>query len=396
MIPLIFGISIPVISFVLILFNWRKNNFSTFLFAYYMVTGILGLVIHYNFSAPSPEGLSIFYLHFAPLFLVTGAFFFLYVQSKIENKNSLDNPWNYLHFLPAAIQFLLISKYYWMDKAEKIQYIQPILKNPMNIFFIEIPGVYFNRIDSFLARPILLFAYSLLSIYWLIQKKPFTEMQFNPREKTAKRKEFIFIWTLSIINCLFAIAMFFSFLYNYLHPESTNIHNSLFKLLKYSLTGITLIQIGSLLFSPNILYGYTPLEKLDPKIKDTAAISEDDLPQEIVEKSRELMLYIEKEKPYLDPRFSRSDLLIELQCSPKQLNEIFEHIIKQSFPEFKNTLRVNHAKKILSEGGADKLTMDGIGMNAGFPSRSSFYAIFKSLTGFTPVEYLEKIRRGDR
>lgn len=107
------------------------------------------------------------------------------------------------------------------------------------------------------------------------------------------------------------------------------------------------------------------------------------------------MLYIEKEKPYLDPRFSRSDLLIELQCSPKQLNEIFEHIIKQSFPEFKNTLRVNHAKKILSEGGADKLTMDGIGMNAGFPSRSSFYAIFKSLTGFTPVEYLEKIRRGE-
>ncbi|WP_459489273.1 helix-turn-helix domain-containing protein [Aquirufa sp. ROCK-SH2] len=276
-----------------------------------------------------------------------------------------------------------------MDKEEKMKYILMLHKNPNLIFRLQIPGVYLNKIESFLARPLLLFVYSMIGIYWLIKKKPLTNMSFNPRETTAKKNEFKFIWILAIINCLFAIAMFSSFLYNYQNPS---IETLTFKILKFSLIITTFFQVGSLLFSPNILYGIITLDKKPSKIKNSLGLNEEDIPEDLKNISNKFLEYIEKEEPYLNPNFNKSELLIALKISPKQLNDIFEFVIQQSFPAYKNTLRVNYAKKILSEGAADKLTMDGIGLNAGFASRSSFYAIFKAETGYTPVEFVEKLR----
>jgi AraC-like DNA-binding protein len=52
---------------------------------------------------------------------------------------------------------------------------------------------------------------------------------------------------------------------------------------------------------------------------------------------------------------------------------------------------VEHAKELLKGGSADSLSIDGIGSQSGFPSRSSFYATFKAETGMTPSQYLETI-----
>ena len=118
--PLIIGIILTILCFILMLFNWGKNNFSRYLFAHYFFTGLLSVTIYNNFSSPSINGLYVFYLHFAPLFLLNGVFFFFYVKSKIDNKNILQNPWNYLHFIPALIQFVTIFNYYFMEKKEKM------------------------------------------------------------------------------------------------------------------------------------------------------------------------------------------------------------------------------------------------------------------------------------
>lgn len=389
MAPLIFGIFIPVLSFILIVFNWKKKNFSTFLFAYYILMGLLSLAIYNIFSNPEINGLFIFYLHFSPLFLTNGAFFYFYVRSKLENKNILLNKWNYLHFLPALIQFIGIYNYYWIGKAEKMKYIQQLYQHPEIIFRLHIPGVYLNGIESFIARPILLFFYSLISIYWLIKKKPFTEMVFNPREISAKKNEFKFIWIVTIINCLLAIAMFSSFFYKFHHGFDDSFT---FRIIRISFILTTFLQVGSLLVSPNVLYGVINLDKKPSKIKNSQGLNEEDIPEDLKNISTKFLEYIENEQPYLNPNFNKSELIIALKISPKQLNDIFEFVIQQSFPAYKNTLRVNYAKKILSEGAADKLTMDGIGLNAGFASRSSFYAIFKAETGYTPVEFVEKLR----
>jgi len=42
----------------------------------------------------------------------------------------------------------------------------------------------------------------------------------------------------------------------------------------------------------------------------------------------------------------------------------------------------------LQKGLASELSIDGIGRESGFASRSNFYSAFKAETGFTPNEFL--------
>ncbi|MFM6975467.1 MAG: helix-turn-helix domain-containing protein [Sphingobacteriaceae bacterium] len=54
-------------------------------------------------------------------------------------------------------------------------------------------------------------------------------------------------------------------------------------------------------------------------------------------------------------------------------------------------MRVDHARKLLENGSAGELSIEGIGKMSGFASRSSFYDAFKSETGLTPTEFLEQL-----
>ncbi|MHA8050259.1 helix-turn-helix domain-containing protein [Aquirufa sp. ROCK-SH2] len=150
-------------------------------------------------------------------------------------------------------------------------------------------------------------------------------------------------------------------------------------------------QVGSLLLFPSILYGLVPKEKKGDKNKSLLSNSNLEIPEELILTSERVLQYIHQEKPYLDPNFSKTDLSIQLKIATKEINDVFDFIIKEKFSSYKNKLRVEHAKELLTNGGANKITMDGIGFNSGFASRSSFYAIFKTETGLTPIEYLEKI-----
>lgn len=97
--------------------------------------------------------------------------------------------------------------------------------------------------------------------------------------------------------------------------------------------------------------------------------------------------YLETEKPYLNPLFSKSDLSMELHLTNQELSEVFDKVIKEKFTDYKNRLRVEYAKKMITEGNSSKMSMEGIGKSAGFAYRSTFYFLFKKETGYTPLEY---------
>jgi len=52
---------------------------------------------------------------------------------------------------------------------------------------------------------------------------------------------------------------------------------------------------------------------------------------------------------------------------------------------------VEHAKELLKNGLTGTITIDGIGVDSGFKSRSTFYEAFKAETGMTPSQYLESL-----
>ncbi|MFZ9208270.1 MAG: helix-turn-helix domain-containing protein [Sediminibacterium sp.] len=65
-------------------------------------------------------------------------------------------------------------------------------------------------------------------------------------------------------------------------------------------------------------------------------------------------------------------------------------LMNVKFTTLRSQLRIQYATKLLDSGQADELSMDGIGKKSGFSTRSNFYNAFKTETGMTPSEYLER------
>jgi len=55
-----------------------------------------------------------------------------------------------------------------------------------------------------------------------------------------------------------------------------------------------------------------------------------------------------------------------------------------------NEYRLKEATQLLKGNISEKYTFSGIGLEAGFPSKSSFYRSFKLAFGLSPKKYKEK------
>jgi transcriptional regulator GlxA family with amidase domain len=62
------------------------------------------------------------------------------------------------------------------------------------------------------------------------------------------------------------------------------------------------------------------------------------------------------------------------------------------FTDLRAQLRVEHAKELLKKGLSESITIDAIGVDSGFKSRSTYYDAFKAETGMTPSQYLENFQ----
>lgn len=253
------------------------------------------------------------------------------------------------------------------------------------VFTLAIPNTYFYQSDSYLLRLLSLIGYSIACMVLLIKSKPITNS--DPKELKANKYRFTYIWFLTICNLLVGLGMLaVILLLNNRGNQSLGLINSNSKQL---LQLIALSMSLGLLIFPTVLYGFSPREK---RLKKQQGSEDFEIDSELQDKGIKVLDYLEKEKPYLDLNFSKSDLALELKISQQELSTIFDIFIKLKFSDYKNKKRIEHAKELLSKGSAKKLTMDGIGKSSGFTSRSSFYAIFKAETGLTPIQYLEGLQ----
>lgn len=102
---------------------------------------------------------------------------------------------------------------------------------------------------------------------------------------------------------------------------------------------------------------------------------------------RQLMLLMEKEKPYQDPDLSIYTLAQKLNISRNHLTQIINEKLNRNFYELINSYRVEEVKKMLLDPSFANITLTGIGLEAGFKSKTAFNLNFKKITGFTPTEW---------
>ncbi|MBB2148183.1 helix-turn-helix domain-containing protein [Pedobacter gandavensis] len=88
---------------------------------------------------------------------------------------------------------------------------------------------------------------------------------------------------------------------------------------------------------------------------------------------------------YRNPDLKLSDLSKGINVSSHQLSQFLNDNLGKNFTTFVNEFRINEACKIISTD--HRLTLESIGYEVGFNSKSTFFAAFKKLKGTTPLSY---------
>ncbi len=73
-----------------------------------------------------------------------------------------------------------------------------------------------------------------------------------------------------------------------------------------------------------------------------------------------------------------------IDIHPKRISKAINYKTNKNFNNYINTFRINEAKKMLTDDNFNYLSIEGIGYEAGFKSKSAFYNSFKEITGLTP------------
>ena len=102
---------------------------------------------------------------------------------------------------------------------------------------------------------------------------------------------------------------------------------------------------------------------------------------------------IENPAYYKNPELKVSDISDAIAVPTRDLSYIATEYFGLRLSEMVNFTRVKEAKKLMNQNAHASKTIDAIGSESGFNSRSTFYRIFKQIENCTPKEYFENIER---
>lgn len=102
-----------------------------------------------------------------------------------------------------------------------------------------------------------------------------------------------------------------------------------------------------------------------------------------------LRLLVESETLYLDPNLSLRNVADKLNTNTKYLSQVVNHQSGHNFQHFVNAYRVHAVKERIQDKAHLHLTLYGIARQCGFKNKSTFYKVFKEITGSTPREYMK-------
>ncbi len=106
---------------------------------------------------------------------------------------------------------------------------------------------------------------------------------------------------------------------------------------------------------------------------------------------REILDQLDNNEIYLNPELTLRDLAETIGSTEKKVSYFLNQNLDSSYAELINKYRVEKFKIEVADPKNTSLSVVGIALNCGFPSKSSFYRAFKSQVSMTPSEYIKKI-----
>ena len=125
------------------------------------------------------------------------------------------------------------------------------------------------------------------------------------------------------------------------------------------------------------------LQRSEEKRKEDPPAKKSD-PQEHLKLGRELTSYMESSEIYLQDNLTLYELSRAINVSPRLISACINQNFRNNFAEWVNSFRVEAALSKLNDPSYSHLSVEGIGLESGFKSRSAMYTAFQRQTGHSP------------
>lgn len=341
--------------------------------------------------------------HLTPLNLLAGPALYFYVRGTINDSATFYKK-DLFHFIPAIIHLIGIIPYAIQPFSYKEKIAALVIENIDNIKQVPFNFIFKPEV-AFVIRPGLLLLYLIYCFYILIRYK----YMINKKEIVPQKQlETTYRWILLLLFFTFIFLVNFSFItYEFLLKGAEITMTHYYLVLMF--TGVSYFLLSfSLLFFPNVLYGFPSVLKRkavtdlsDELIAVTppAMIEQEPVPNkqeddvaDFADLADKIILYAENKKPFLNNSFNIQDISVYLGVPSHHIYYCFSNVLKIKFTDWRSKLRVEYTKQLMLNGQLAIKTMEGIGKEAGFNSRSTFYSAFKLETGKNPAEWLQEVK----
>ncbi len=305
---------------------------------------------------------------------------FLYVRTVFNEEESFQLL-DALHFIPALFHFLELIPFFLKSAETKKSILEIIFIDPDYSLALS-EGILAQNWHAFLKTIIGLVYFSFQ--YFLIRQYI---KEFTPLDSYQKKIIQWLNWFTLVLICCYSLLLISLFTNN----ESNTIHH----LLTVVIASTLLIILVYLFLQPQILYGLANFSESENLAKEilsqptgnrSLSLSAD----QISDYRYRIEEYLETKKPYLDSGFRMQDM-VEGLCIPRHhLSAVINTVYQKNFNGLINKYRVNYIKENIHTRKWSNLSLEGMGMEAGFKSRSTFLQAFKKETGITPSAFREK------
>ena len=381
-------------------FNVRKYTSSIYLALFSFLVSLYTLNQYVILYSGSEFWISIIFTNITFLSYLIGPMCYLYTRSVLTDDTRFKKT-DLWHFLPMLIHFSFSLPYIFSSYSYKLKIANAILSDSgfLSNFHATPLSDLFSNTAVYVSRPVLALIYLAWSI-WLFVTSTFK----RGKSSGFSRQHFMNKWLIFFLG--FQLLLISSHLIMIFRTFQLNVSDLLSNsnfIMYVSFVGLIGLLITPFFF-PQILYGLptfkntnTPkkeeIEELSvsvPGTKKTPPNFELDYMLTIV---RRMATCMQEQKPYLQQDFNLGQFAVSIDIPSHHLAYFFREIKKQSFNDYRNECRVDYSKKLISEGKAEELTLEAIGIQSGFTNRNTFFTAFKKVEGVSPSAFLAQTLR---
>ncbi len=325
------------------------------------------------------------------IFFIYSPLFYFYIQRLLFQPQTFWSNKVQFHFIPALAQFFIYMAYFLMDDS--------VFESKLSYQYSDLYLVRFG---------IGTIAVVINFYYWIVSLSAFKSYKDNYKNSNSYEQNLQYLNTVLFIQaiCLFAwaITLVVAMLGRWLGFEVFTIVEFsietiwiIFSIITFFL-GYFAIHEPDIFRVPELMIDTTSFNPLPQsslpllESKPTVVKKEEEPLENLEIEVERVTTYMEKFKPYTNPKLTLVELAAKLKLPPYLLSRIINAGFNKNFFDFVNTYRIEDFKRRVDDPNFRNHTLLSIAFDVGFNSKTAFNRSFKKITNQTPSSYFRNMR----